>query len=297
MRPVHLCLLVVLACGRSAPSAPEVDEPPLFPEPPARQSSALLGHWATFNIGNCINDEAWLSFAAEGTLRVTSVNRDFCGPHSLAAADGTFSESASMLTLNWNPVGGRRTLETSFSVTSQGGEPPYFDPTTGYRLGLRLLSTAVWTRTAARFERVSKEHFLERGETYLKDIRTEVSFNVPVDSSSPPGDCVATLTWHADFEWGTDPKRSVRESFELPCRITVESGRRLVKAKALDTYDGFDRILQSRGLPAKYGWVLDQLSHGFGPDWVVGADENLHLRLSSNSPSFLEMRHGPPETL
>lgn len=167
------------ACGRSVllepspqlpePGTPAPQDPPL--EKPAAPSP-LLGHWAEFHLGNGINDEAWLSFGERSQMTVISVDRNFCGPHSLAATRGTDVEGPETLKLAWAPPSGPHELETSYAVLRRS-QPVDWHPE-GYRLGDRAISMRAWRGSAGPFTRVWIERSVESGKTYARATRAEV---------------------------------------------------------------------------------------------------------------------------
>lgn len=294
-----LLIACLSACGRS-----ELFEPaPVVPEPASAaplpstdvvlaQPSRLLGHWADFRLGNCINDEAWLSFGERSELTVTSVDRNYCGPHSVAAAKGTYVEGPQTLKLSWAPTTGPRELEASYAIIKRS-RPLEWVPQ-AYQFGDRSISLGAWSGSGAAFTRAWLEHSVEGAKTYARATRAEVAFDAPVLGLAEGSTVTATLRWTSRVEWGEQPPSSLDESFTLPCRVKTEGGVRRVRAVVLDEHDGFWKLLTARGLDKSYGWDLDRVIHAFGPDWLVLADGRLFQAPAWAAPEYLELRQPPP---
>jgi hypothetical protein len=290
-----LLVLCLSACGRSGLSDPPTE--PIQPASPSQTTtpvapSPLIGHWAEFHLGNCINDEAWLSFAEGGQLTVTSIDRNFCSAHSIAAAQGTWSESAQTLQLDWQPVRGTHSLKATFAVVPL--TRPVEWTTEGYTFGNREISMRVWRLTGSLFERLSIDRTEEDGKVYARDSRAEVTFDTSPVDAAVGSTITATLHWRSTLDWAESGPRQLDETFTLPCRVTLESGARHVRAVVLDQYDGFWKLLTARGLDQSYGWDLDRLIHSFGPDWTVDAEGRLVQGHSYDAPEYLELQHPPP---
>ncbi|MSQ81398.1 MAG: hypothetical protein EXR77_00535 [Myxococcales bacterium] len=230
---------------------------------------AVKGNWMKPILGNCINAEEWLVLAPPETLVRTLIDRNDCGPHSLAKVAGTMKILPNqILELTFQDKAAyqqwKRTAAVLDSVVGVP-EPQLADP--NYKRGKRGLTMLAFVRgtTGGPFVRSDiHQTVIEKP----KPLDTKTTTNVQLLISPPPDTaqdgqaCTMSATISAQYEpGGTEKITYGSEKLDLPCHFSVDknTGWLRIVADGHETSLAWDKLFESKGLWKKYSSQVGQL--------------------------------------
>jgi len=266
------------------------------------EATPLAGHWVQQTIGGCINGEEWLSFSPPNGFVHTLVDRNFCGPHSVAAHFGDFSATPSTVELKWPIPDGAEGRFFTFTVR----DAPFWSPPPpsypGYVSGDRWLNVASYRRSgdALVWHRNDRRESATESGIYATSLSIDVALDASPDPSGVSAPCTMNVTIAASVVPPGGKPSSGTESFAFSCTATAVDS----KVFAVIIPDGFELwggtqwydLLKSKGVYDTYDSLLASLfESGFKP--VLSYDPNDTSALFHDSPEawYFEMLSPPPD--
>jgi hypothetical protein len=256
-------------------------------------------------IGNCISAEEWLGFTGAHGFVHTMVDRDFCGPHSVDAEQGTYTaHPGQVLEVAWgtDADGTRRRFTANVIDPYLGGADPLPD---GYVTGPRALNTMAYVRAGASlsWHREQSRRWASQGGVYDEQISIDLAFDTPLGAPAGPTACNMTAHLVVGVSVTGAAPGSADETFVLPCTYGPAAGSPWIRVVA----DGFDMstvnsswsdYLTSHGIWNKYpSYVSNAFYDSFRPEVFYAPSDDGVLFHDVTMAWYREMLSPPPESV
>jgi hypothetical protein len=259
-------------------------------------------------IGDCIDFEAWLTFGPEPIFTNTGVNRDFCGPHSVNAAEGSYSiDGVERLQYSWSREEGYEESRRVTAVIVPGEGFGEMLPE-GYETGDRRLNLMGYRRqTDGSYLRNDDHLTISRSDPgYYQDLQftAEVSLDGGIPSTVAPTECHMTVTLTVSVDAGTDamPIEGV-ETFEFDCSRVEgpdDSWPRIAAAGYEESaYSGnWMDLFQDRGIWDRYPVAISNAMYDlFRPVLSFDPADESRLFRDVYNAWYVEMVNPPPTSI
>jgi hypothetical protein len=268
--------------------------------------ATLGGHYMQQQIGDCINGEEWLSFGSSPSFTHTYVNRDFCGPHSVEAAPGTFQDDGAIVEMKWISSSSNETHRYTYALVEYEGAP-LSSPFPEYEFGTHAVTLLGYARVGDSLVWHREQHQIysdfDGVPVYEQHVVVDLELDAPL--VDPAGPTACTLTAHVAVENVVDPQKPSEkgdEVFVVPCSYDVDFSKPWIRLAADGIESAYDwsMYLEAQGIWSKYpGQVADSIYYGFLPvlHYVKGHEERMFNDISWGKGWFFEMKNPPPSSV
>lgn len=262
----------------------------------------LSGHYMQQMIGNCINEEEWLSFSPPEGFTYTFVDRNYCAPHSVTATPGLQSNDGSVVEIVWNVEEGTETRRFTYARVDPYPGSPGVPLEPGYELGTAALNHTAYARAGTSLT-WHREDFVDQnyGEyAWFQDMKIDLTFAAPLGTPMENTACSMTVTIAIQAEYD-GVLSSGDESFVLPCTYGPDEVLPWIRVAA----DGFENpndgdwsdYLGSLGVWSKYPASVQNAFGKFYPMFYYVPGDDSRLFQDHWQSWYLEMKTPPPDSV
>lgn len=261
--------------------------------------SGPSGYYMKRFIGDCINEEEWLSFSPPTGFTHTFVDRNYCTEHGVTASPGKQTLSGDTIEVTWDTANGGNLRR----VTVARVDPMPFpqDPVDGYQPGTAALNLKAYARSSDTlvWHREDVSTMTDATGTFDQQFMADIAFDAPLGAPSSPTACTMTVSFviHASYDTTFE---MASETLTLPCTIAPDADLPWIRVSA----NGFENpnngdwsdYLDQLGIYDKYGnFALNVLSQAFYPMFYYVPGDDAHLFQDYYQPWYFEYLNPPPE--
>ncbi len=265
-------------------------------------AASLNGNFMQQQIGDCINGEIWLGFAAAPAFTHTLVDRNFCGPHGVKAQPGSYLPEPGEIGFKWTGDAGLEKQTHGYAVVEPVPSVPADPLPPGYAYGPRAVNLMAYTLHdgPVAYHRLEWRGTSTKMADYIQTATIDLVFDAPIAAPAAPKPCTMTVTMQVSVSGAMQPDAKGSETWKLPCKVRPpdKTSFATITADGFENsqYDGsWGAFLDKQGVAKKYAPdVAGLFDDEFRPVLAFVPSEPAHLFHDVYFAWYYEMKNPPP---